>query len=82
MNNKLVFDYIIIGTGPAGAVIAKTLTDDKKSSALLIEAGENNDKDTPIKDSTFAAELEEQFFPQYFSSREFFIAFITPFSYR
>lgn len=62
----MLFDYIIIGTGPAGAVIAKTLTDDRKSSALLIEAGENNDKDRPIRDSAFALELEEQFYPQYF----------------
>jgi choline dehydrogenase len=63
---KLTFDYIVIGTGPAGAVIAKTLTDDKKKSVLVLEAGENNDKDTPIRDSTFAPELEENFFPQYF----------------
>lgn len=66
MSSKLIFDYIIIGTGPAGAVIAKTLTDDKTTSVLLIEAGENNDKDKPIRDSTFALELEEKFFPNYF----------------
>ncbi|SFD64924.1 GMC oxidoreductase [Bacillus sp. OV194] len=60
------FDYIVVGTGPAGAVIAKTLTDDKKTSVLVLEAGENNDKDTPISDSRFALELEENFFPQYF----------------
>ncbi|MDQ0242785.1 choline dehydrogenase [Bacillus fengqiuensis] len=66
-NNKgSTFDYIVIGTGPAGAVIAKTLTDDKKTSVLVLEAGENNDEDQPIRDSTFALELEEHFFPQYF----------------
>lgn len=63
---KLTFDYIVIGTGPAGAVIAKTLTDDKKTSVLVLEAGENNDKDKPITDSTFAPELEERYFAQYF----------------
>lgn len=63
---KLMFDYIVIGTGPAGAVIAKTLTDDKKTSVLVLEAGENRDRDKPIRDSTFAPELEEEFFPQYF----------------
>ncbi|QKI82556.1 GMC family oxidoreductase [Kroppenstedtia eburnea] len=63
---KSVFDYIVIGTGPAGAVIAKTLTDDKKTSVLVLEAGENHDRDRPIRDSTFALELEERFFPQYF----------------
>lgn len=45
---------------------AKTLTDDKKTSVLVLEAGENNDKDKPITDSTFAPELEESFFAQYF----------------
>ncbi|MGG4219179.1 GMC family oxidoreductase [Paenibacillus jamilae] len=66
MKNKLIYDYIVVGTGPAGAVIAKTLTDDKQTSVLVLEAGENNDKDKPIRDSTFALELEEQFFPEYF----------------
>ncbi|SMF74332.1 choline dehydrogenase [Paenibacillus uliginis N3/975] len=63
---KLMFDYIIIGTGPAGAIIAKTLTDDRKTSVLVLEAGENQDRDKPIRISTFAPELEEMFFPQYF----------------
>ncbi|WP_274366247.1 GMC family oxidoreductase [Paenibacillus thermotolerans] len=66
MSGKLIFDYIVVGTGPAGAVIAKTLTDDKKTSVLVLEAGGNNDKDRPIRDSTFALELEERFYPQYF----------------
>ncbi|KQX68097.1 GMC family oxidoreductase [Paenibacillus sp. Root444D2] len=66
MEKKLTFDYIIVGTGPAGAVIAKTLSDDKRTSVLVLEAGGNNDKDKPISDSTMASELEEQFFPQYF----------------
>lgn len=65
-NEELTFDYIVIGTGPSGTVIAKTLTDDKKTSVLVLEAGGNNDRDQPIRDSTFALELEEHFFPQYF----------------
>jgi choline dehydrogenase len=64
--SKIFFDYIVVGTGPAGAVLAKTLTDDKKTSVLVLEAGENNDRDRPIRDSSFAPELEEKFFPQYF----------------
>jgi choline dehydrogenase len=64
--SKIVFDYIVVGTGPAGAVISKTLTDDKKTSVLVLEAGENNDRDQPIRDSRFAPELEEKFFPEYF----------------
>lgn len=66
MGNHILFDYIVIGTGPAGAVIAKTLSDDRKTSVLLVEAGENNDKDKPIRDSAFAPELEESYYPQYF----------------
>lgn len=66
MNQNMTYDYIVVGTGPAGAVIAKSLTDDKKTSVLVLEAGSNNDQDKPIRNSTFAPELEEEFFPQYF----------------
>src|SRR3954449_350655 len=65
-NSMNKFDFIVVGTGPAGAVIAKTLTDDKKTSVLVLEAGENNDRDQPIRDSRFALELEDEFFPEYF----------------
>ncbi|MGG4451466.1 GMC family oxidoreductase [Brevibacillus porteri] len=65
-DGKIIFDYIVVGTGPAGSVIAKKLTDDKKTSVLVLEAGENNDRDTPISNSTFALELEELYLPQYF----------------
>jgi choline dehydrogenase len=64
MNRKAIFDFIVVGTGPAGAVIAKTLSDDKKTSVLVLESGENNDKDQPIRESSQAPELEEQFFHQ------------------
>lgn len=64
--NNLVYDYIVIGTGPAGAAAAKTLSDDRRNSVLLLEAGENNDEDEPIRNSTFAPVLQNLFFPQYF----------------
>lgn len=35
------FDYIVIGAGTAGGVIAKKLTDDKRTSVLALEAGTN-----------------------------------------
>lgn len=49
--SKNIFDYIVVGTGPSGAVIAKTLTDNKKTSVLVQDSGQNNDNDIPIKDS-------------------------------
>lgn len=66
MKKNLTYDYIVVGTGPAGSVIAKTLTDDKRTSVLILESGGNHDKDIPIKDSTFALELEESYSPDYF----------------
>lgn len=36
------FDYIIIGFGAAGAVLARKLSDDFSASVLVLEAGENN----------------------------------------
>ncbi|MFP7298706.1 GMC family oxidoreductase [Neobacillus niacini] len=46
-NEKLQFDYIIIGAGTAGGVIAKELTDDKKTSVLVLEAGTNMENSNP-----------------------------------
>lgn len=39
--NDNIFDYIVIGAGTAGGVIAKKLTDDKRTSVLVLEAGTN-----------------------------------------
>lgn len=40
MSNQ-IYDYIVIGAGTAGGIIAKELTDDKRTSALVLEAGTN-----------------------------------------
>lgn len=41
VTKKKIFDYIVIGAGTAGGVIAKKLTDDKHTSVLVLEAGTN-----------------------------------------
>jgi choline dehydrogenase len=42
-----IFDYIIIGAGTAGGIIAKELTDDQKTSVLVLEAGTNMPNPSP-----------------------------------
>ena len=68
--DNLIYDYIVIGTGPAGATIAKTLSDDRRNSVLLLEAGENNDEDRPIRNSTFAPVLANLFFHNTFGKEK------------
>jgi choline dehydrogenase len=40
--NQKCFDYIIVGFGSAGAILARKLSDDFNVSVLVLEAGENN----------------------------------------
>lgn len=61
-----VVDYIIIGMGASGAVMAKRLSDDKHTSVIGLEAGDNNNDEAPIYDPAFNLFLPSQFFPQYF----------------
>lgn len=34
-------DYVVVGVGTAGAVVAKELTDDKKTSLVALHSGRN-----------------------------------------
>ncbi|WP_349292651.1 GMC family oxidoreductase N-terminal domain-containing protein [Bacillus methanolicus] len=42
MSKKNIFDYIVIGAGTAGGVVAKKLTDDRNTSVLVLEPGINS----------------------------------------
>ncbi|MCU6709064.1 GMC family oxidoreductase [Paenibacillus sp. J5C_2022] len=47
MSDKHIFDYIVIGAGTAGGVIAKELTDDMETSVLVLEAGTRTTNSSP-----------------------------------
>lgn len=65
---KQTYDYVLIGAGTAGSVLAKKLTDDKKTSLFALEAGDDNAKDRPIRDSQFAPPfiLRDNFSAKYY----------------
>ncbi len=48
------YDYIIVGSGPAGATLANVLSADGRTSVLLLEAGADDTRSEPIRDSLFA----------------------------
>ena len=47
-NRTDVADYVIVGVGTAGAVMAKKLSDDKKTSVIALHNGENLNADPDI----------------------------------
>ncbi len=48
-------DYVVVGVGTAGGLVAKRLTDDRKTSVIALHVGENLTEDPLIKFSEFAA---------------------------
>lgn len=54
------YDYIVVGSGPGGATVARYLSENSGHSVLLLESGEDKDQLEIIKDSSFAPTLEER----------------------
>ena len=48
------FDYVVVGSGPGGATVARMLSDNPKLRVLLLEAGPDADAAPPISDSASA----------------------------
>lgn len=63
-------DYIIVGVGTAGAVLAKKLSEDKINSVIAIHSGENLTQDPEIKFSknAFTTVLSAIFGPPFFEN--------------
>lgn len=59
-------DFVIIGAGAAGCVLANLLSADKTTSVLVVEPGQNQDNDPNITNSAVANSLEGDFFYKYF----------------
>lgn len=60
------FDYIIVGTGPAGATLAHYLSEDPDNKILLIEAGTDRDNDPIVSDSANVPMIVPNYNPQFF----------------
>jgi choline dehydrogenase len=51
-DGNIVYDYIIVGNGTVGAVLARKLSDSNKKKVLVLEAGVNQDNDPVVLNTT------------------------------
>lgn len=73
-DSNSTYDYIIVGNGTAGAVLARKLSDNKKHSVLVIEAGQNLSKDPAVLTPNFISVIPEiTFNPKYAETYPVFI---------
>jgi len=63
----VIADYVIVGVGAGGALMARFLSDQPAFSVLALEAGDNHNADVEISDSTYANVLPTLYHTQYFS---------------
>lgn len=62
------FDYIVVGTGPAGSVVANRLASGSNNAVLVLEAGDNDSSSKLVRDSRFAIPilLYQDFAPEFY----------------
>lgn len=67
-NTESWFDYIVVGTGPAGSVMTKKLSDGNRHTVLTLEAGSNDSRSEFVRNSKFAIPilLFEKYAPQFY----------------
>lgn len=64
---KVRYDYVIVGGGAAGCILARKLSDNFKNSVLLLEAGGNFIDDPAALDPNWVAHIAELFYNPKFS---------------
>jgi choline dehydrogenase len=66
-------DYVIVGIGTAGCLLARKLSDNHDFSVIGIEAGLNNIDTVPIKNSVYTGVqygLPNNYYPEYFYAQK------------